>query len=55
MLCDLIGRLKVVLVELKAEGNNDLAARVEQAISDLERGQRTTLPAHRPHSRIAAH
>lgn len=55
MLCDLIVRLRAVLIELKAEGNHDLAVRVEQAICDLERGQRTPMPPSRPSSRVAAH
>lgn len=39
MVTDLIERLQAVLGELKAEGNADLAERVEQAIRDLQRGQ----------------
>jgi hypothetical protein len=42
MVRDLITRLKAVLAELKAEGNRDLAGRVEQAIRDLERSERPT-------------
>lgn len=44
MIADLIVRLTLVLDELRAEGNMELAERVEQAILDLERGGRPVLP-----------
>lgn len=55
MVMDLITRLKAVLVELKAEGNVELAARVEQAIRDLERGQQIPRPAGIPVSKANEH
>jgi hypothetical protein len=47
----LIARLSALLPELKAEGNHDLAARVESVIADLERKGRGTEPHQPPPTR----
>ena len=53
MVVDLILRLKAVLSELEAEGNVELATRVQQAIRDLERGQQVPRPGILPRGRTS--